>query len=507
MYVWHIIQKKTIVGIISREASISAVLSYAGVAIGFVNVTLLMTQWFTPDQYGLREILLNVAVFATQFAHLGTFRSLVKFYPFFKSDGKGDNGLLVIGLLFPFIGFLIVSLLALLFKSSIVGFYQEKSPLFIEYFFYSFPLLFFLLYNNVFESYLQARSKTIFSIFLRDVFNRLTTTFLLILYYFGVIDFHLFIVFFVFSYSISVLLFILYLISKGELHLKISKSIFRPKLRKIYLNFSGYSIMSDASTVLVNRIDAIMIAGFLGLAQTAIYANAVYLVAIILIPAASINKISLPIISDRWKHKKLDEIDIVYKKTSITQFATSGVLFILVWANLDNFYVIQGDVYSVGKTTFLILGIAKLINFVFGANGQIIGISKYYRYDTTTGIILGVLTIFTNYIFIPYWGIEGAAFATALSILIYNLIRFFFVYRKLQMQPFTLNTIKTSIILLLGFGLNELLPTLPNIYLDSIYRTVIEVIFLGFSIYYLKISEDINGFINKYLALVFKKTN
>lgn len=486
-------------GIVSKQASVSAIYSYFGIILGFVNVTLLMTQWFTPVQLGLREILLNVAVFSTQIAHLGTYRSLVKFFPFFKTKGKNDNGLLAIGLLVPFVGFLLISCLAIIFKGTIIDFYNDKSPLFVDYFWFIFPLLFFLLYNNVFESYLQARSKTIFSIFLKSIFNRLITTILLVLYYYDIINFHQFIVFFVFSYALNVLLFIIYLVIKGEFYLKISRNIFRRKVRKIYFNFSGFSILSDASSVLVSKVDIIMIAGMLGLASTAVYANAIYLTIFILIPASSIDKISLPIISDKWKNKQLKSINEVYKKTSITQFITAGILFVLVWINLDNFYVIQGAFYATGKMTFFILGIAKLINMAFGANGQIISISKYYRFDTTTGIILGLLTILTNYLFIPKWGIEGAAFATAISILFYNLIRFFFVFYKLNMQPFTINTVKGIVILGLGFLANELLPPISNIYFDSLYRTAIVLPIMAFPIYYLKVSEDINVFIDKHL--------
>ena len=42
-------------GIVSKQASTATALSYIGVVIGFVNVTLLMTQLFSKEEFGLRE--------------------------------------------------------------------------------------------------------------------------------------------------------------------------------------------------------------------------------------------------------------------------------------------------------------------------------------------------------------------------------------------------------------------------------------------------------------------
>ncbi|KAA3650509.1 MAG: hypothetical protein DWP98_04690 [Bacteroidetes bacterium] len=486
-------------GIVSKQASTATALSYIGVVIGFVNVTLLMTQLFSKEEFGLREILLNVAVFTSQIAHLGTYRSLVKFFPFFNEE-KHDNGLLSIGLIVPFVGFLISLLLILLFKSSIVNFYIDKSPLFIEYFWFSIPLIFLLMYNNVFESYLQSRSNTAYSAFLKNVFNRLVITLLLICYFFKWIDFYWFIVLFVFSYAINIVLFVLYLIKRNEFSLKLNKLKFTKRVRKVYYNYSAFSILSGASSVLVNKVDALMIAGFLGLASTAIYANAVYLCILIIIPSDAIGKIAMPLLAKSWKEKRYDKIDELYKKSSLSQFLFGGAIFVLMWGSIDNFFALQGNGYSEGKMVFLILAISKLINMIFGVNGQIISVSKYYRFDTTTAILLGFLTILTNYIFIPIWHVEGAAFATALTIVVFNLIRFLFVLVKLKLQPFTIQTFYVVLILGITMLINEFLPHVGNIYLDTIYRSLIIALLIFTPTYFLKVSEDFNLIVNQYTS-------
>lgn len=484
-------------GIVSKQASIAATFSYAGVIIGFVNFTLLMANWFTPVQLGLREILLSVAVFGSQIGHLGTYRSIVKFYPFFKSENKYDNGLLRIGLIVPFVGFILVSGVMLLFKSQIIESYIENSPLFVDYFWFCFPLLFLLMYNNVFESYLQARSKTAYSVFLKSILTRLLTTVLLYLFHIEFISFYWFIVLFILSYIVTIFLFILYLIQRGEFSLKLNPLYFSKRIRKVYYNYSAFSILSGTSSVLVNKMDALMIGSFIGLASTSIYTNALYLSVLIAIPGDSISRISMPLLSKSWKNKRMDEIELLYKKTSATQFLLGGILLVLMWGSIDNFYQLQREEYTAGKYVFLILGMAKLVNMMFGVNGQIISVSKYYRFDTTTAIILGVLTVITNYTFIPKWGIEGAAIATGMTIIIFNIIRFSFVYHKLKLQPFSMKTLLIMLLLCAGFIANEYIPSIENIYIDTIVRSSLLMLIIIVPAFLLKISEDVNQMILK----------
>ena len=125
-------------------------------------------------------------------------------------------------------------------------------------------------------------------------------------------------------------------------------------------------------------------------------------------------------------------------------------------------------------------------------------------FDTTTAIILGVLTVTTNLLFIPIWGIEGAAIATASTIVVFNLIRFIFVYIKLKIQPFSVKTILVLFILAIAFGVNEFLPFWKNIYFDTVYRSLILGVLIALPAYFLRVSDDINAFIEKHLGLLKK---
>jgi hypothetical protein len=80
-------------------------------------------------------------------------------------------------------------------------------------------------------------------------------------------------------------------------------------------------------------------------------------------------------------------------------------------------------------------------------NNPILFNSKYYRYGLGLLAFL-IVTSYVNYrIFIPLWGMEGAAFATVLSSVAYNFLKFFFIWRKMGMQPFDTGSLKTLLLI------------------------------------------------------------
>lgn len=489
-------------GIVVRQTIYSSIFNYLGVLIGFINVTILMTRWFSPDEFGLRGVLLDVSVMYSIIAQMGTFRSLTKFFPFFNREGKSDNGLLSIGLLLSLIGYLIIGALFLVFKETILESFNDDTSLSRDFYWVIFPLSFFLLLNTVFESYFQARSQTIFTSFIRNVFNRVLVTILLVLFYFQYISFKSFILLFMFSYLINVIVYVNYLYKNDELHLKINFKVFTPRVKKVFANYSLYSILAGISGVLINKIDTIMVGYFLGFAFSGVYANAVYLSMLVFVPASAMNNIILPLLSSSFKEKRIEHVKELYQKSSLNQLIIGGGLFVLLWASVDNLYSLQGEIYASGKVVLFILGVTRLVNMAFGVNGQIINISSHYRFDTLVSFLLAGLAIATNYTFIPRYGLNGAAMATLLSFVLFNVIRFWFVYRKLRIQPFNGSTIKVSLILLSAFLINYFLPQIENIYIDTIYRSLILIVIVGTPIYLLKVSEEINQMIDKGLTKV-----
>jgi O-antigen/teichoic acid export membrane protein len=110
-------------------------------------------------------------------------------------------------------------------------------------------------------------------------------------------------------------------------------------------------------------------------------------------------------------------------------------IFIWIWINLDAIFEILPESYQAGKWVIFFIGLANIFHSAIGLGGVIVTTSKYYKLSTYMTFILGLLAIMTNLIFIPIWGITGAAFASAFSKFVYIAINMLVINHKLKIRP------------------------------------------------------------------------
>ena len=209
-------------------------------------------------------------------------------------------------------------------------------------------------------------------------------------------------------------------------------------------------------------------------------------------PGKSIISISVPLLAKAWEEQDFKQIQAIYSKSSINQLIIGGLFFLCVWINIDAIFSILPEKFSHGKWVVLCIGLAQLFNVATGVNGAIIINSKYYKYDLYTNLLLVVITLISNYLLIPKYGINGAAMATAFSVLLFNLIRLILIKLKMNLQPFSLKTLYTVLILIALYGVSLCLPLIGNLYLDVIWKTFVVVAIFIPLLLSLELSEDIN---------------
>lgn len=154
-----------------------------------------------------------------------------------------------------------------------------------------------------------------------------------------------------------------------------------------------------------------------------------------------------------------------------------------------------------GLIVVVLISIAKLYDNLLGNNNAILFNSDYYRIVLFFGVILAVLAIVLNLIFIPKYGINGSALATFIAIIVYNSIKIYFVKDKFNMLPFTSETLKISILLVLIIFAFYFWEFPFNPYVNIILKSLAIGLLYGFSIYKFNLSKDISAVIKKYLKL------
>src|SRR5690606_23659593 len=117
-------------------------------------------------------------------------------------------------------------------------------------------------------------------------------------------------------------------------------------------------------------------------------------------------------------------------------------------------------------------------------------------------VVLALMSVTSNYLLIPVYGIEGAAYGTALSLAVYNFLKCGFVFANLRLQPFTFSFIKVILIIAVVCALNYLLPVLDHPILDIGFRSSILTIAYGGLILVTNSSEEIKKIVVNALSRV-----
>ena len=488
-------------GIVIRQSAVSTALSYVGVVIGYVNLLILFPKYMSPEEVGLARIIQDAAMLMVPFAQLGTNQLTVRYFPEHKNKSQYGE---FIGLIFSLLTITLVlfALLFFLFKSYFVNYFSYQSPEVSQYLNYILGLTFILAIYQVMVAFSQSSLNIVLPNFLKEVLLRTITLMAIILFAAQVISFLQFIILIIGAYGLNLIILIIYLGRKGMLRIQLKRSYFNTTIIKQMLTFMMFTFLGASGILIIGKVDSLMVTGMLGLKATAIYTTAFYIAVLIELPKRAVSQISLPIISRAFQEDNIKEINDIYSKSAINNLIIGVLIFIGLWINLDSIFTLipRSEIYSLGSMVVLIVGAGKLIDIAAGLNGEIIIMSRYYRVNVYFIIALALFTVLANYFLIPVYGLNGAAIGSAFALLFFNLIKFVFLYNKLKLQPFSVNTIKVVllgvVVLLLGFWL----PKLDNIYFDIFYRSAIVSASYGIAIYFLKPSMDINRLVDRLLG-------
>lgn len=306
-------------GLIKTQGIKNSLVSYFGAGLGYLNFLILIPYAFLPSQIGLTRILQNGAFLLVPLAQLGIVSITIRYYPFFKNILSERYSFILFNLGVPLLGFWAISGLLLLFKSPILSLFLEGTVLMNRYYYYLVPLLFFLVFYGVFEALANSNFVTVVPRFIREVLLRGFITITILLFIFDVIDFHLFISFFVSAYGLSLLVLILYLHFAVKLNLHPAKfkkyvnlTFLSPSLLKEISTYGLFVILGSSGSVLVSYIDTLMVGSLLGLDNAGIYATAFFMAVIIDIPRRAISQIANPLIADAWKKDDMKQIRDIY---------------------------------------------------------------------------------------------------------------------------------------------------------------------------------------------------
>lgn len=491
-------------GIIQRQSIKGTIYSYIGVVLGFVTTGLLYPFVLKDGEIGVLKLLMSYSALAAQVAGLGFNGVTVRLFPYFRDKSTAHKGFLYLGSLVLLLG-LIITLGALaIIEPWILEKSAEKSALFIQYFGLIYPLIVFQLIFAMLDSYYTQLYKSTFAIFLKELVQRSLLILSILAFYFGWINFTQFVYVFVVMVSLPTLLLIAQVYRDKQLKFNPTLKYIDKDLRKQIIQVSLFSILTSFTGVIILNIDSIMLSTMVGIGATGIYAINYFFGVLVKIPSRPMIKISNAVIAESWKKNDLKNIKDIYNKSTVNQMIAGSFLLLGILINIESIYQYLPPNFGDGRYVLIFIGFSSWLEMSTGVSKSVIGTSKFYMVQSLAMVGLAAIVIITNYVFIPIYGITGAAFASFLSLLIFNLFRYFYIWYKFKMQPYNLLHLKIIILSIALFLLCSLLPLTNNYFIDIPYRSIIMTIIFVLGIYFMKVSKEVNTMIEKLIVRIFK---
>jgi len=254
---------------------------------------------------------------------------------------------------------------------------------------------------------------------------------------------------------------------------------FKWELKKIIV-FTIPLFFSTLFNRLMQRADVLIVGYFLPANMVGIYGIARRFTPFILLPLEAFNNIFAPIISELFTKQKMVELEHQFKTVARWIFIFSLPIFTLLIFYAETILSIFGSDFIIGYQAMTILCIGQIINAATGSTGFMLMMTGRPLVNTFNSAFLCITNILLSLYLTPKYGIMGAAFASAFSITVVQLLRLSEVWYFLKMHPYRSDFLKpifstlASVLMLQliqHYGMNEIrivmLPFLFTLYLLS----------------------------------------
>lgn len=240
-------------------------------------------------------------------------------------------------------------------------------------------------------------------------------------------------------------------------------------------------------------IDTLVIMSLIGMTGVGIFGLASVVAGLVQAPQRGAVAASIPVLSQAWKDKDHEKIDIIYQRSGINLLIASLGIFLIVWLSysdaVTSFHL--NPMYLNSQWIFFFLGLARIVDLGTGVNSQIISTSTFWKFEFISGVILLSLAIPLNYLLVKKFGLIGAGYSNVIAFTVYNVIRIIFLKRKFNMHPFSVKTVYAILLAFVCYAICYYTFLQVHGFLGIIIRSIVFITLYGGCVLYFDLTPDV----------------
>lgn len=200
---------------------------------------------------------------------------------------------------------------------------------------------------------------------------------------------------------------------------------------KDILTLSLPMLVSSAMALVVDQASVIVLGIFGSVADVGYFAVASRFAVLTTFMLTAINSIAAPKFAELFHSGKVEELLYVAKKsTKLIFWTTTPVLLCLIFLGRPVIRIFYGPHFLAAYGALLILVFGQFVNSASGSTGYFVNMTGDQVAYQNIMIVAALACIILNVLLVPRFGIEGAALAGSLSLVIWNVYLLILIKRK-----------------------------------------------------------------------------
>lgn len=180
-----------------------------------------------------------------------------------------------------------------------------------------------------------------------------------------------------------------------------------------------------------NNADVFMLKAFhVSTADVGIYKTVTNIALISSTLLVALNTTVQPKITQLYYKNEIEEVRKITKKSSKLIFWLSLPIYCILFFGASFIMKMYGSEFISGTIPLMIMVVGQLVNTATGPVAQLLNATGHHRQFTYMSLIAAFFNIIINLFLIKHYGIIGAAIATSLSLILWNLLGVWYIRKK-----------------------------------------------------------------------------
>jgi O-antigen/teichoic acid export membrane protein len=423
---------------IYKGSLVTFILRMIGMMLGYL-VMYVISKKYGADGIGVYNLTLSIITIAATISCMGTNVSILRYVgQFNNSNNNFKLGILfwhVIEIVFP------ISLLlffVFFYFSEIIAIKFFKNTDYILALKYGAVIIPFLSIQNVSVEFIRGLKKLKISEYLRSVSRPIINIILLLIFsiYIEIIVLPVFTV--GIAIAVSTFIALYYILQSQDIYF-FKKNIFFEKefiSRKDILSTSLPMFVTILASLIMENISIYIVEYYHSTNDVGIFSISYKIAMLASLPLLVVNTISAPKFSELYWQNKANVLQqtIDFSSKIITSLSLFICVIILFFSS--NIFRALGNDFLSGQSIIKILLLSNLVNAITGSVGIFLNMTGNQKILRNIICFSAIICLIINFLFVPKFGLIGAAFSNLVGSLLLNVTSSVFVKVKIGYRTY-----------------------------------------------------------------------